>query len=78
MYGKLISYISISAVMLSLGWYSWSTPFFLLAGFVPLWIALYEVEHSSSKHKYLITWGISFLTFLMWNIMTTYWLKNAA
>lgn len=68
----------ISAVLLSISWPTYGIPFFIFFALVPLLM----VEHQISKfseftRKGAMVFGISYLTFIIWNIVTTGWLYNS-
>ena len=74
----LFPYCLLSAVLLSLGWYEWGSGLFLLIAFIPLLL----VEDKIYQHKQEIPsfkiWLLSGLTFFLWNLFTTWWVKNAS
>jgi len=61
----------LSGVILGLSWYSAS--YLIFAGFVPLLIAANNVFLSESKRKGLKILGLSYLTFIIWNLIATWW-----
>jgi apolipoprotein N-acyltransferase len=68
----------LSALLLWLAWPPLNTFFFVFAGFVPLlFIEDYFYHHPSAKSmiKY---WGYTYLSLLVWNLLTTWWIWNAA
>jgi apolipoprotein N-acyltransferase len=68
----------ISAVLLSLSWPTYGIPFFIFFAFVPLLMMEHEIsKFSKIKRKPLAVFGLSYLAFLIWNIVTTGWLYNA-
>ena len=48
----VIVYAVLAGFMLALAWLSWSTPAFLFAGFVPLWIIASRLIGSGAKRSY--------------------------
>lgn len=68
----------ISAVLLSLSWPTYGIPFFIFFAFVPLLMLEHDMsKFSKIKRKPLVVFGLSYLAFLIWNIVTTGWLYNA-
>lgn len=68
----------ISAVLLSLSWPTYGIPFFIFFAFVPLLMMEHEIsKFSKIKRKPLVVFGLSYLAFMIWNIVTTGWLYNA-
>ena len=72
-----IVYAVLAGFMLALAWLSWSTPAFLFAGFVPLWIIASRLIGSGAKRSYGIMALVSYIAFLTWNVVDTLWLKNS-
>lgn len=71
-------YCLFSALLLSQAWYGWGTGLLLLVAFVPLLAAedrLYQDRANNRPHKFFF---YSFLTFALWNLMTTWWIWNAS
>lgn len=59
---------------------SWFTPFTLLVfvGFVPLFIATQNLHNSTTSRRSLKVWGLSYLAFFFWNLISTWWIYNAS
>jgi apolipoprotein N-acyltransferase len=68
----------LSAVLLWLAWppFSFTSPILLIA-FLPLLIALDEIEQSDLKKKGTKVFLLSGLTFLIWNTASIYWVFNS-
>lgn len=69
----------ISAALLSLGFPPFPTTFTILIGFVPLFFIEREVmkdEQVKNPFGTLALYG--YITFVLWNILTTYWVANTA
>lgn len=67
----------ISGIILALGWPTYGFPILLFFGFIPLLLAEHQTRHSETKRKGLQVFGLSYLTFFIWNITTTSWLRYA-
>ena len=67
----------ISGIILALGWPTYGFPGFLFIGFVPLLLAEYQLRRSTVKRQGLQLFGLAYLTFFIWNITTTNWLRYA-
>lgn len=68
----------ISAMLLSISWPTYGIPFFILIALVPLLLMEHEIaKFSKIKHKTAAVFGLSYLAFLIWNIITTGWLYGA-
>ena len=63
-----------SGILLALAWPTYGFPFLLFFAFIPLLYAEFKVRNSQRKHIKLKVLGLSYLSFLIWNIFTTYWL----
>lgn len=68
----------ISAMLLSLSWPTYGIPFFIFFALVPLLM----MEHGVSKfskfnRKSWVVFGLSYLCFIIWNIVTTGWLYGS-
>ncbi len=50
----------------------------LFTAFVPLLIVEHTLFKDPQRYKTLTLFGCSFLTFFTWNILTTWWVKNAS
>ena len=69
----------ISALLLCVSWPTYGVPFFIWVAFVPLLMAEHEISKLSSvKRKGWLVFGLSYLCFLIWNIVTTGWLYNSS
>lgn len=68
----------ISGVLLSLSWPTYGIPFFIFFALVPLLLAEHQLRlFSSTQYKGWKIFGLSYLTFLIWNAVTTGWLYHA-
>lgn len=69
--------VLLSGTLLGISWFS---PFTLLifVGFVPLFLAVSAIHTSGSRKKGLKIWGLTYLAFFIWNIISTWWVYNAS
>lgn len=75
---KYIILSLLSAVLLSISWPTYGIPFFIFFALVPLLIMEHDIsKFSKIKNKGRVIYGLTFLTFLIWNIVTTGWLYGA-
>ncbi|KIA88552.1 apolipoprotein N-acyltransferase [Kaistella jeonii] len=75
---KYIILSLLSAVLLSISWPTYGIPFFIFFALVPLLIMEHDIsKFSKIKKKGRVIYGLTFLTFLIWNIVTTGWLYGA-
>lgn len=74
---RLVLLALTSGVLLALGWPTYGVPLLLFFAFVPLLLAERQLRLSEVKHKGLKIFGLSYLTFVIWNAVTTSWLRFA-
>ena len=75
---KYIILSLLSAVLLSISWPTYGIPFFIFFALVPLLIIEHDISNFSKiKRKGLAIFGLTYLCFVIWNIVTTGWLYGA-
>lgn len=68
----------LSAVLLSVAWPTYGVPFFIFIALVPLLMMEHEVsKFSDIQRKGRVIFGLSYLCFIIWNIVTTGWLYGS-
>ncbi len=68
----------ISGILLALSWPTYGIPFFIFFALVPLLLTEHQIDKFSSlKHKGWNIFGLSYLSFAIWNVFTTGWLYGA-
>jgi apolipoprotein N-acyltransferase len=68
----------ISAMLLCISWPTYGIPFFIFFGLVPLLLLEHDITNFSKiKTKNSTIFGLTFLCFVIWNIVTTGWLYGA-
>ncbi|MGE0089546.1 MAG: apolipoprotein N-acyltransferase [Bacteroidales bacterium] len=72
----LLSFIG--SVLLSLPWYQQFSGLILCIAFVPLLIIEDYLYQTKQNNKSIVFYGYAALTIGIWNILTTYWVYNAA
>lgn len=72
---KNILFAIFAGLLLSIGWPTYGFPLFLFFGFVPLLLAEYKTR-TNAYHKSQI-FGLAFITFFIWNMITTWWIYNS-
>src|SRR5438105_3209461 len=68
----------LSGLLLAYGWFPDGMAPLLFFAFVPLLIVEQTLIYQEVKYKSLTLFGCSFITFIIWNVITTYWVKNAS
>ncbi|MCA6068942.1 apolipoprotein N-acyltransferase [Chryseobacterium sp. RG1] len=75
---KYILLTLISAMLLSISWPTYGVPFFIFTALVPLLMMEHGVsKFSDYKRKSWVVFGLSYLCFVIWNIVTTGWLYGS-
>ncbi len=68
----------ISALLLSISWPTYGIPFFIFIALIPLLIMEHEItKFSTIRRESWAVFGLSYVCFLIWNIVTTGWLYNS-
>lgn len=67
----------LSGLLLALGWPTYGNPLFLFIGFVPLLWLEYQIRTNDAANKFRKVVAFSYLTFLIWNAITTWWIWYA-
>ncbi len=71
---KNLLYAILSGILLAAAWPTYGFPLIIFFAFVPLLFAEFKVRNSQSKYPKLQVLGYAYLSFFIWNIITTYWL----
>src|SRR5690606_3779154 len=71
---KNLLYAILSGFLLALAWPTYGFPLLIFFAFVPLLYAEFNIRNFSQKHKKLKVLGNAYVTFFIWNLITTYWL----
>lgn len=64
----------LSGMLLALSWPTYGLPILLFIAFVPLLYAEYSLRMKEVSFIKLKLLGLSYLSFFIWNLITTYWL----
>ncbi|MDQ3048280.1 MAG: apolipoprotein N-acyltransferase [Bacteroidota bacterium] len=67
-----------SGLLLGFSWFPNSFLPLIFIAFVPLLMAEQEVFSNPYKHRSITLFVCSYLTFFLWNIISTWWVKNAS
>ena len=71
---KNFFYALLSGMLLALSWPTYGLPLLLFVAFIPLLFAEYNLRMQKASFLKLKIWGLSYLSFFIWNLVTTYWL----
>lgn len=74
---KYLFFAILSGLLLAFGWPTYGFPMLLFIGFVPLLVVEHRIRTSSIKWKKWSIFGYSYLSFVIWNFITTNWLQYA-
>ncbi|WP_343685912.1 apolipoprotein N-acyltransferase [Chryseobacterium gleum] len=75
---KYVLLTLISAMLLSVSWPTYGVPFFIFFALVPLMMMEHGVsKFSDYKRKSWVVFGLSYLCFVIWNVVTTGWLYGS-
>jgi apolipoprotein N-acyltransferase len=75
---KLYLLSILSGLLLSYGWFPNEFAPLLFVGFVPLLLVEQILFKRESRYRALTLFSCSYLTFFVWNCITSYWIKNAS
>ena len=67
----------ISGVLMALAWPTYGLSFLVFLGLTPLLYMVELINKDTHKRKAWRVFGYSYLTFLIWNLMTTWWIYNS-
>ncbi len=68
----------LSGLLLTLAWFPHGFIPLLFIGFVPLLLVERSIAQRIGKYNTLILFTSAYLTFITWNVLTTWWVKNAS
>lgn len=75
---KYVLLTLISAMLLSVSWPTYGVPFFIFFALVPLLMMEHGVsKFSNYNRKSWVVFGLSYLCFVIWNVVTTGWLYGS-
>ena len=72
---KLTILSLLTGILLTPAWYSWGSGIILFIAFIPLLIVEDSTAQSPKPGRRIFRY--SFIAFLFWNLLATWWLKNA-
>ena len=77
MYQLIIKALPSSGIILAISWPTYGFPIFIFLGFVPLLYAEFKIRNFSESKVKLKVFALSYLTFFVWNVITTWWIYNS-
>ncbi len=66
----------LSALLFVPAWYTWGSGLFLFIAFIPLLFVEEDLVKSGKNTRQFFL--LPYLTFFLWNLLTTWWIKNAS
>ncbi len=75
---KLFILALLSSILLALPWYQQFSGIIIIVAFIPLLFIEDYIYNTQDQNKPIVLIGYVALAFAMWNILATYWVKNAA
>ncbi len=73
---KKILFAALTGILLAIAWPTYGFPLFLFFAFVPLLLTEYQLRNTpKSKGRFF---GLSYISFFIWNIITTWWIYNSS
>ncbi len=67
----------LSGLLLGFSWPTKGQSLLIFFSLVPLLIIIKRINNSEKKYKNTITFFISYLSFFLWNLITTWWIYNS-
>jgi apolipoprotein N-acyltransferase len=74
---RLIIYSVLSGLLLVVPWYQWGHGIVIFIAFIPLLFVEDYLDEKKKEYRSVKIFHYAFLTFLLWNIATTWWIVNA-
>lgn len=71
---KYFLYALVTGFLLALGWPTYGFPLLLFFAFVPLLYVEHHIRKEQAHNRKWKIFGLSYLSFFIWNLITTYWL----
>ena len=68
----------LSGLLLAASWPTYGFAGFIFIAFVPLLWGIESILHDTGKRKFLRVFLFGYLSMLLWNYITTYWLRYAS
>ena len=75
---RILLYTVFSGILLSAGWYEWGSGLILLFALVPLLFVEDYFDENKDRLPASKIFLFGSITFLVWNILTTWWIYNAS
>ena len=67
----------LSGLLLGFSWPTKGQSLLIFFSLVPLLITIKRINDNEKKYKNVITFFVSYLSFFLWNLLTTWWIYNS-
>ncbi len=74
---KLYFLLILSGILLSFGWFEWSSGIILFVAFIPLLFVDDYLYKNKDKYRSVRAFHYSFISFFIWNTLTIWWIYNS-
>lgn len=71
---KNILFALLSGILFAVSWPTYGFPLFIFFAFVPLLFGEFQLRNHSQRWIKLKVFGLAYLSFFIWNLITTYWI----
>ncbi|TRO63890.1 apolipoprotein N-acyltransferase [Christiangramia sabulilitoris] len=71
---KNLLYAILSGILFEIAWPTYGFPLFIFFALVPLLLAEFRIRNHAGSWKKLKVFALSYLSFFIWNLITTYWI----
>ena len=71
---KNILFAILSGILFAISWPTYGFPLFIFFAFVPLLFSEFQIRNNSKNWIKLKVFGLAYLSFFTWNLITTYWI----
>ena len=74
---KNLTFSILSGLLLGFSWPTKGQSLLIFFSLVPLLITIKRINDNEKKYKNVITFFVSYLSFFLWNLLTTWWIYNS-
>ena len=74
---KNLTFSILSGLLLGFSWPTKGQSLLIFFSLVPLLITIKRINDNKKKYKNVITFFVSYISFFLWNLLTTWWIYNS-
>ena len=74
---KNLTLAILSGLLLGFSWPTKGQSLLIFFSLVPLLMSIKRINNSDNKYKNTITFFVSYISFFLWNLITTWWIYNS-